>query len=91
MGLPVIASDIPVLREVGGDGAAYFAVDDAGALAAKIRAFLAGDRPDPSRIRARSWEESARHLLEVLFEDRWYHVLRHRDRGKTQEPTSKTR
>ena len=51
MGLPVIASDIPVLREVGGDGAAYFRVDDAAALAEAVRAFLDGARPDPSRIR----------------------------------------
>jgi glycosyltransferase involved in cell wall biosynthesis len=35
-GLPVIASDIPVLRETGGDAAAYVPVDDAQALANEI-------------------------------------------------------
>jgi glycosyltransferase involved in cell wall biosynthesis len=78
MRLPVLASDIPVLREVGGDGAAYFRVDDPDALAKAVRAFLGGARPDPSRIRTLSWEESARDLLEVLFADRWYRVLRRR-------------
>jgi glycosyltransferase involved in cell wall biosynthesis len=76
MGLPTIASDIPVLREVGGDGAAYFPVDDVDALAAQLTGVLAGDHPDPRRVRALTWEESARHLLEVLFEERWHRVLR---------------
>jgi hypothetical protein len=65
-----------VLREVGGDGAAYFPVDDVDALAAQLTGVLAGDHPDPRRVRALTWEESARHLLEVLFEERWHRVLR---------------
>jgi glycosyltransferase involved in cell wall biosynthesis len=76
MGLPTIAADIPVLREVGGDGAAYFPVDDVPALTARLSGFLAGDRPDPGLVRTLSWEESARHLLEVLYEDRWHRVMR---------------
>ena len=39
-GLPVIASDIPVFREVGGDGATYFARDDPQALCNAIGDFL---------------------------------------------------
>jgi glycosyltransferase involved in cell wall biosynthesis len=39
-GLPVVASDVPVLREVGGDAARYVPPGDASALAAAIQAVL---------------------------------------------------
>lgn len=44
-GCPVLCSDLPVLREVGGDAAAYVDSTDAAALADGIRALLA----DPAR------------------------------------------
>lgn len=61
-GLPVLASDIPVFREVASD-ATYFRVDDAGDLA---RAILSELERSPRRLPGRrwvSWEESVRRLL----------------------------
>jgi glycosyltransferase involved in cell wall biosynthesis len=46
-GVPVIASDIPVLREVGSDGALFFPSNDANAMANQIEMILA----DQSRWR----------------------------------------
>lgn len=42
-GTPVIAADIPVLREVAGDGALFFAAEDAAALAEHMYALLHDD------------------------------------------------
>jgi glycosyltransferase involved in cell wall biosynthesis len=61
-GTPVVASDLPVLREVGGDVVRYAAVGDAEAFAAAIQAVL--DAPgDPAARRAHAapytWSRSA--------------------------------
>ena len=40
LGVPVICADIPVLREVAGEGAMFFAPDDASALARRIEICL---------------------------------------------------
>lgn len=73
-GCPVIASDIPVLREVCGDAASYFAPDDAMALTALMRQHW--DTPQRSavqqfaaarRVARFTWEESARHLIEAVL------------------------
>ena len=67
-GVPVACSDIPVLREVGGDVAKYFPPDDAAAAATAIRA--ACEDPDAARAgRERaagfSWQASARGTWEA--------------------------
>lgn len=43
MGCPVVASDIPVLHEIGGDAAIFFPVDSADALAVAITRILKDD------------------------------------------------
>ena len=48
-GTPVVASDLPVLREVGGDQVAYAAVGDAEAFADALQAVL--DRPGDAAAR----------------------------------------
>jgi len=62
-GVPVACSDIPVLREVGGDVARYFPPADAAAAAAAIAAAM-GDAAAADRGRARaarySWAAAAR-------------------------------
>lgn len=78
-GLGAIASDIPVLREVGGDGAVYVPVDDPRALAEAMEAVMDGAGPDPSTARILSWRESAAQLLEILDADRWHVTLRDRE------------
>jgi glycosyltransferase involved in cell wall biosynthesis len=64
-GVPVIASDIPVFREVGGEGARYFDLLDADSLARAIEAALAEPRAAP-KIETISWAQSARELARVL-------------------------
>ena len=62
-GLPVACSDIPVLREVGGDVAHHFDPDDPAAAAAAVRAAMAdAGAAERGRTRAEqfSWAASAR-------------------------------
>ncbi len=65
-GTPVVASDLPVLREVLGDQATYAAVGDAEAFAAALSGPPAGT-PDSRRAHAAgfTWQECARRTLEV--------------------------
>jgi glycosyltransferase involved in cell wall biosynthesis len=62
-GVPVACSDLPVLREVGGDIAHYFTPDDPVAAAAAIEAAwadTAARTAGPRRAARFTWEESAR-------------------------------
>ncbi|BGE85386.1 hypothetical protein Ms3S1_18220 [Methylosinus sp. 3S-1] len=62
-GLPSIASDIPVFREVGGDAAVYFDVTDSASLSMRIREACVR-RPAPVALpRRRSWREAATELF----------------------------
>jgi glycosyltransferase involved in cell wall biosynthesis len=73
---PVIASDIPVFREVGGEGAAYFRVDDPDALAQTIRRWSAGEiRTDPAKVSRSSWADAAERVVEIITKDDWYRVI----------------
>ena len=72
-GLPVIASDLPVLREVGGDAALWFDPLDLQSIAGALR--TVATRPDIlsglaaaglERARLFSWERVARETLEVF-------------------------
>lgn len=74
LGTPVVVSDIPIFREIGGDAALYFPADDAGALAQAIGAL---ERPGEWERRSAAsvdtaarftWSASAERLLEVLRE-----------------------
>jgi glycosyltransferase involved in cell wall biosynthesis len=73
---PVIASDIPVFREVGGDGAAYFRVDDPAALADTIQRWSAGEiTTNPAKVSRSSWADAAERIVEIVTKDDWYRVL----------------
>ena len=67
-GLPVLASDTPVHREVGGTKIDYFDISDPEALISLIAAIEKEDRTligvAPDNISVPDWEESARELLE---------------------------
>jgi glycosyltransferase involved in cell wall biosynthesis len=69
-GVPVIARDIPVFREVAGDGAWYFDGDSADELSASLAEWLklyrADRHPRSSNISWSTWEESAAELKSVL-------------------------
>jgi alpha-1,2-rhamnosyltransferase len=66
--LPVIASDIPVFREIAGDHARFFALLDADDLAEHIRRALEGERPNGSAPVC-TWRESMQTLLGMIRAD----------------------
>ena len=73
-GLPVIARDIPVFREVAGDGAFYFSGMEAAGLAAAVRTWLdlhaQGAHPAPAGMQWHTWQQNAQRLLALLAGDR---------------------
>ncbi len=79
-GKPVIASDIPVFREVaeGAPAAEFFPVGDAQALADCIAQLARGELPASWQSYDRpagwpSWAESTQQLLHKLDSSQWYH------------------
>jgi glycosyltransferase involved in cell wall biosynthesis len=72
LGTPVVASDIPVFREVGGDAVAYVPPDDVSGFVRAVRELddpaVWAVRSAASRERAAhyTWESSARILLALL-------------------------
>lgn len=69
-GVPVVASDIPALREAAGEAAMFVPPDDAGLFAMAFRRLTDSSgkrealiRAGKERVRAFSWERSARKLL----------------------------
>ena len=72
-GLPVIARDIPVFREICGDSAVYFT---RGTLADAVLRWLAlhaaGRVPDPAGITAVSWAAASRRMAQIVLENDWY-------------------
>lgn len=77
-GKPIIASDIPVFREVSAKSvrSSFFTVGDSRSLANSIRSFIMSGRNDWSRLRQdqpwENWQQSASRLQEVILEDKWY-------------------
>jgi glycosyltransferase involved in cell wall biosynthesis len=69
---PVIARDIPVFREILGEGAYYFKGSEPTALSNAIQDWLqlreTGKAPLPERDRIISWNESASQLCEILMD-----------------------
>ncbi|CUR55889.1 conserved hypothetical protein [metagenome] len=73
-GLPVIASDLPVLREVGGDAALWFDPMDHASMAEAIRTVATKPEVLPAmsaaglaQARLFSWDRAARETLEVFW------------------------
>ena len=64
-GTRTIASDIPVLREIGGEGHVYFDLLNSHSLATHVRAELAAKKA-PHRISFVSWQASADALAGML-------------------------
>jgi len=84
-GLPILARDLPVFREVAGDNAAYFSGERPEDIATAVDAWLkraaTGDVPQSRGITAKSWAESTQDLLAVLKGGRWYRTWQPRDRA----------
>jgi len=68
-GLPVLARDIPVFREVAGDGARYFSGESAADLAKAIEDWIdAGFGPKAdAAVPPVTWKQSAAELLRVVL------------------------
>ena len=70
-GMPVIARDIPVFREVAGDSAYFFDAKEPAELAAAIGAWIrlheAGRAPASDAMPRLSWAQSAARLTELLL------------------------
>jgi glycosyltransferase involved in cell wall biosynthesis len=73
-GTPVVVSDIPIFREIGGETALYATVGDADAFAARITELLAAGEWErrsavaPAEAARFDWGRSAAVLLELLRE-----------------------
>ncbi len=72
-GIPILARDIPVFREVGGLHAAYFTATDSSELATAIGGWLAryeaGNRVLPGHMRWLSWSQSAELLKQIVLKE----------------------
>ncbi len=76
LGKGVICSDIPVFREVGGEGAVYFKSEDSESMAEAVEDWLAGRRKtDPSKVSRTTWAEAARRINDVIYGGDWYSTL----------------
>jgi glycosyltransferase involved in cell wall biosynthesis len=67
-GAPVIASDIPIFRELGGDEIVYFDTLDSDALAQRLKDALTRPKTAP-KLPALSWRESTHALTRLIEED----------------------
>jgi glycosyltransferase involved in cell wall biosynthesis len=72
-GLPIIARDIEVFREIAGANAFYFSGLAPAALADAVLAWLKLDEsglcPRPDGIPWLTWEQSTRRLMQLILED----------------------
>jgi glycosyltransferase involved in cell wall biosynthesis len=73
-GLPIIARDISVFREVAGRHAYYFSGQDARSLAVSLQAWLSFGAAIPASTGMSwlTWQQSSRQLLDILLHKRWY-------------------
>jgi hypothetical protein len=99
-GKPVIASDIPVFREVAerGQDCRFFNTGSSPALAKAVRSFLTANGNMPANVQGEpstggtirhsiSWKESADELQRVVLTDDWYKIYKPRS-DKTYVPIS---
>ncbi|MEO7495068.1 MAG: glycosyltransferase, partial [Massilia sp.] len=75
-GLPIIARDLPVFREVAGEHASYFSGAGAADLAACLTRWLAvhaqGQAPASAGMPWLTWADSARQLMRRIDHGAWY-------------------
>jgi glycosyltransferase involved in cell wall biosynthesis len=75
-GVPLIVRDLPVFREIAGDGAYYFNGEKPEDLSNAVRRWLAlreqGSVPRAEDLHWIGWKESARRLIEIVMSDECY-------------------
>ena len=79
-GLPILARDIPVFREVAGNHAFYFEGDGAGTLASAVESWIELDKkklaPASTEMPWLTWRQSADLLVDVILMGERYKVWR---------------
>lgn len=74
-GIPIVARDIPVFREVAGDCAFYFIGETPRDLATALKAWFGlhqeGRHPKSEQMRWSTWEESAERLKAALIQENY--------------------
>lgn len=82
-GVPLLVRDLPVFREVAGNGAAYFSGVGGGDLAEAIMDWETrkkqGTAPDPAQVKVKSWRQSADMLMDILEKRTDLRFRRNRD------------
>ena len=73
LGIPIVVSDIPIFREIGGAAALYFEPTSTDALVGAVQRLSAGEWEARSAAAVHTaarftWQDSARRLLELLTE-----------------------
>ncbi len=72
-GVPIVARDIPIFREVAGERAFYFTGDTPRELANSLKVWLdlyeRGDHPKSDQMRWSTWQESAERLKNAIFQE----------------------
>lgn len=75
-GLSLLATDLPIFREVAGDNAYYVNTQTPESLADSIAGWMAlwqrGVQPRSDNLGGKSWADSADELLQVLLDNVWY-------------------
>lgn len=68
-GIPVIASDIPVFREIADEGVTFFTAGDAASLKTQIKRFVDGQlASDVEKMTWLSWQESTQMFMTKVHE-----------------------
>ena len=74
-GLPILARDIAVFREVAGEHASYFSGEAPRELAGAIKSWLDLDRgggvPRPEAMPWLTWQQSTQNLLDIILDGNW--------------------
>jgi glycosyltransferase involved in cell wall biosynthesis len=65
--LPAVVSDIPVFREIGGDGTTFFEVANSNDLAEKLNEVLSQPKKAPN-MSVLTWDQSTKNLLTIIQE-----------------------
>lgn len=72
-GIPIIARDLPVFREVAENNAFYFKSNDSNGLANELKAwtelYKKNEHPSSKNMRWMSWEESTKKLLSTIIKE----------------------
>ncbi|HEY5798770.1 MAG TPA: glycosyltransferase, partial [Burkholderiaceae bacterium] len=78
-GLPILARDLPVFREVAGAHASYFTAGDAGALAHAVQQWLAqfkdGKAPASKEMPWLTWKQATAQLLDATLHGKTYRAV----------------